>query len=449
MSSSDSTLDAFLAAHPDIDLFEVVLGDLAGGLRGKWVTRKKMASVFAGELKLPLSSVVFDSWGRDLEAFVFEDGDGDGCCTVSAESLSVMPWGPRPMGQVLVSLDREDGSENLLDPRRLLATLEQRFRARGLQPVLASEMEFSLFLKDRDKLGRPQHTQGDSVGGTLGVAQTYGLEAMAAAEDFLHAVHDCCEQQQLPIDTLIKEGTPSQFEINLLHQANALRAADQALLLKRAIRGVARQHELRATFMAKPFGDLGGNGMHMHCSVLDEQGSNVFDDSSDAGSPLLRHAIAGCMQTLPDIMLLLAPTKNSYRRFQPGMHAPLAPCWGYENRTVALRVPAGPHAAMRLEHRVAGADAQPHLAMAAVLAGMLYGIENALEPPAPTEGNAWEQVEATLPRHWPDALEHFRRSEFVAQYLGEHFQTVYCLIKEQEMHEFDLHVTPLEYDTGL
>ncbi|MFK7830114.1 MAG: glutamine synthetase family protein [Congregibacter sp.] len=449
MSRHDSELEGFLLAHPDIELFEVVLCDLAGGQRGKWVTRKKMASVFAGELKLPLSSVVFDSWGRDLESFVFENGDGDGCCTVAAGSLAVLPWGRRPMAQVLVSLDCADGSENPLDPRRVLAGIEKRFRARGLQPVLASEMEFSLFMPERDSLGRPVHTQRDSVGGALEMAQTYGLEAMASVDTFLHAVHDCSALQQLPVDTLIKEGTPSQFEINLLHQADAVLAADQALLLKRAIRGTARQHERLATFMAKPFGDLGGNGMHLHCSVQDTQGANVFDDASDTGSALLRHAIAGCMRTLPDIMLLLAPTQNSYRRFQAGMHAPLAPCWGYENRTVALRVPAGPHSAMRLEHRVPGADAQPHLAMAALLAGMLYGIENELEAPAPIEGNAWEQIQPSLPAHWPDALARFRRSDFVATYFGERFQSVYSLLKQQEIDEFARHVTPLEYDTGL
>jgi glutamine synthetase len=148
-------------------------------------------------------------------------------------------------------------------------------------------------------------------------------------------------------------------------------------------------------------------------------------------------------------MLLLAPHMNSYRRFQRGMHVPLAPCWGYENRTVALRVPAGKPEAMRLEPRVAGADAQPHLAIAALLAGMLYGIENELEPPEPMDGNAWEQLEPSLPRHWNEALDVFRQSRFVADYLGSSFQEVYSLLKQQELDEFARHVTPLEYDTNL
>jgi glutamine synthetase len=275
------------------------------------------------------------------------------------------------MAQLLVSLDHEDGTTNLLDPRRILGAVEARFRERGLQPVVASEMEFFLLDPQRDAQGRPQHTQSDSVGGALAQGQTYGLEAMAEVDEFMHAVQDCCQLQDLPVDTLIKESAPSQYEINLLHRPDALLAADQALLLKRAIRGIARSFEHVATFMAKPFGDLAGNGMHMHCSLQDADGNNLFNDDTPEGSKLLRQAIAGCMHTLPDVMLLLAPTMNSYRRFQKGMHAPLAPCWGYENRTVALRVPAGPLKAMRLEHRVAGADAQPHLAIAALLGGML------------------------------------------------------------------------------
>ncbi|MDP5070995.1 MAG: glutamine synthetase family protein [Congregibacter sp.] len=442
-------LAAFLDKHPDIDLFEVVLADLAGGLRGKWVTRDKIETVFAGKLKLPVNSVVFDSWGRDVQEWVFLSGDGDGCCIPEPWSLAAVPYAIRPMAQVLVSLDNEDRTPNPLDPRRILGAVEARFRERGMQPVVASEMEFFLLDTERDAQGRPQHTQRDSVGGGLGNGQTYGLEAMADVDEFMHAVSECCQLQDLPVDTLIKESAPSQYEINLLHQPNALLAADQALLLKRAIRGIARSFEQIATFMAKPFGDLAGNGMHMHCSLLDAEGNNLFNDGTDLGSPLLRHAIAGCMQTLPDIMLLLAPTMNSYRRFQRGMHAPLAPCWGYENRTVALRVPAGPLSAMRIEHRVAGADAQPHLAMAALLAGMLYGIENALEPPPAMEGNAWEQLEPSLPQHWNAALDAFSKSRFVADYLGASFQEVYSLLKQQEIDEFGLHVTPLEYDTGL
>lgn len=449
MTEVPPQLEAFLESHPELELCEVILPDLAGGLRGKWLTRDKLPGVFRGELKLPLSSVVFDSWGRDVGEWVFGSGDGDGICVPEPRSLAPVPWSPRPMAQLLVSLAREDGTVHPLDTRQLLKALQERFRERGLQPVVASEMEFFLLRPERDAQGRPQHTQTDSVGGALGHGQTYGLEAMAEVEEFLHEVRDGGAAQDLPLDTLIKESAPSQYEINLLHRPDALLAADQALLLQRLIRGVARRHNLLATFMAKPFGDLPGSGMHLHCSLLDGHGNNRFDDGGEAGSTLLHQAIAGCLETLPELMLLLAPALNSYRRFQRGMHTPLAPCWGYENRTVALRVPAGDPRARRLEHRVAGADAQPHLATAALLAGMLYGIDRELETPPPTQGNAYEQLAPSLPRHWEDALERFRRSRFVADYLGSEFQAVYTQLKQQEIDEFARHVTPLEYDTGL
>ena len=148
-------------------------------------------------------------------------------------------------------------------------------------------------------------------------------------------------------------------------------------------------------------------------------------------------------------MLLFAPNQNSYRRFQRGVHAPLAPCWGYENRTVSVRVPADLPQATRIEHRVAWADANPYLVIAAILSGMLHGIENQLEAPAPLEGNAYDQLPPSLPRYWQDALARFERSEFIGAYLGSEFQRVYTLLKQQEMDEFDRQVTPLEYDACL
>jgi glutamine synthetase len=331
----------------------------------------------------------------------------------------------------------------------MLQGLMARFAELGLTPVLATEMEFYLLNDQRDAQGKPLHTQTDCVGGALASGQTYGIDMMDDMSELMHGIRDACTAQHLPIDTLVKESAPSQYEINLYHNADALVAADQAVMLQRVIKGVAKAQGLRATFMAKPFGELAGNGMHVHCSLLDADGANAFDDGTARGTDLLRHAIAGCLATMEDSMLLFAPNLNSYRRFQRGTHAPLAPSWGYENRTVAVRVPADAPIATRIEHRVAGADAQPHLVIAAILSGMLYGIENKLEAAAPLEGNAYDQLPASLPRYWPDALARFERSEFIGAYLGSDFQRVYTLLKQQEMDEFDRQVTPLEYDACL
>jgi glutamine synthetase len=253
----------------------------------------------------------------------------------------------------------------------------------------------------------------------------------------------------LPVDTLIAEAAPSQFEINLHHRDDALRACDEALLLKRAIKGVARKQGWLASFMAKPFGNLAGNGMHVHFSLVDEAGRNVFDDDTDQGSDMLRHAVAGCLATMPDAMALFAPNYNSFRRFRLGSHAPHAPTWGYENRTTAVRIPGGSRRAIRLEHRVCGADANPYLAVAAILAGALMGIEQRLVAPAPVAGDAYAQQPPGLPRFWPEALRTFEKSAFVGEYLGEELRRVFLMSKWQELEEFLGHVSPMEYDAYL
>jgi glutamine synthetase len=445
----DTILDGFLERHPDMEIFEIVLPDVCGGLRGKWLTRDKIHKAMAGELKLPLSSLAFDIWGRDAEELVFETGDNDGFCQPDVRTLAIVPWAERPTAQVVISMMEVNGEPCAYDTRHILGSLMGRFKALGLTPVVASEMEFHLFHDKLDDKGQPVHTQTDCVGGRLAGGQTYGLEMMESMSGLMHDIRDVCLAQGLPIDTLIKESGPSQYEINLYHNPDALVAADQAMMLQRAIKAVSRKHGLRATFMAKPFGHLAGNGMHVHCSLLDEQGNNAFDDGTGEGTPLLRNAVAGCLDGMAESMLLFAPNLNSYRRFQHGTYAPLAPCWGYENRTVSVRIPADSPQATRIEHRVAGADANPYLVIAAILSGMLHGIENNLSAPPPLVGNAYELLEPSLPRYWPDALAQFENSKFIGDNLGPAFQRVYSVLKRQEMADFDSQVTPLEYDACL
>jgi len=295
----------------------------------------------------------------------------------------------------------------------------------------------------------PQHTQSVGAKQTSVGGNTYSLDEMQENSDFMYGVIDACKMQNLPIDTLIKEAGRSQYEINLYHQPDALLAADQGMLLQRVIKGIAASQSMKASFMAKPFGDSEGNGMHVHCSLINHNGENVFNNNSKEGTDLLQHAVAGCLATMKDSMLLFAPHLNSYRRFQRASHAPIAASWGYENRTVSIRIPKDKPEAMRLEHRVSGADASPHLAIAAIIAGMLYGIENKLTPPAAINGDGYQQSEASLPRYWPDALEQFKQSKFIKEYFGQPFQKIYAEAKQQELDEFDRHVTAMEYGAYL
>jgi len=212
---------------------------------------------------------------------------------------------------------------------------------------------------------------------------------------------------------------------------------------------VAAKHGLIASFMPKPFEEEAGNGMHVHCSVLDESGANIFDDGTEKGSPLLHNAIGGCLLNMADSVAIFSPSFNGYRRFQPGCHAPTFPSWGYENRTVAVRVPAGSHAARRLEHRVPGADANPYLLFAVLLSAILDGIEQNLSPGDPITGDGYSQEEAKLPEYMPDAVRLFSESDFIRNSLGDELQRIYTLTKQQELAEFRKRISLLEYQSYL
>ncbi|KAA3620967.1 MAG: glutamine synthetase, partial [Proteobacteria bacterium] len=171
----------------------------------------------------------------------------------------------------------------------------------------------------------------------------------------------------------------------------------------------------------------------------------VFADDDEAGSTALGHAIAGLSETMSDCTALFAPGANSYRRLVKGAFAPVHQSWDVNNRTVALRIPAGSAESRRVEHRVAGADVNPWLLTAAVLAGMHHGMSNRLTPPARVEGNAYKQDLPGLPETWKEALDAFSESSFVVDYLGADFCTLFHRVKQHERRMFDREITPVEY----
>jgi glutamine synthetase len=198
--------------------------------------------------------------------------------------------------------------------------------------------------------------------------------------------------------------------------------------------------------MAKPYPEHAGCGLHIHVSLLDREGRNVFDDATELGSPALRHAVGGLLATMRDAQAIFAPNANSYRRFQESTYAPTAPLWGYNNRTTAVRIPAGDGRARRVEHRVAGADANVHLATAAMLAGIHHGLTRKLDPGAPVEGNGYAVDAEPLPRNWSEALGLFDASPVIAEYFGPRFQHLYSAVRNAERRRFEAVVTPTELD---
>jgi glutamine synthetase len=439
--------DWFLRAHPEITTIEALLPDCNGVMRGKWLPRHKLAKIFDGELKLPKTALSLDIWGRDVEELVFASGDADGICRPVEGSLLPTPWSPEGHhGQVMLSMFDADGTPYLGDPRHVLKQVLTRFQEAGLTPVVAAELEFSLVMWDESS---PLHTCPSPVGGSPVGGNTYGLDVLNHHQGMMEDLRLACELQDLPFDGVVKESAPSQYEINMIHVDNPVLAAKQIMMMKRLIKGVAAKHNLIASFMAKPFEDEAGNGMHVHCSVLDENGANIFDDGTDKGSPLLHNAIGGCLLNMADSVAIFAPSYNAYRRFTRGCHAPTFPSWGYENRTVAVRVPAGTHSARRLEHRAAGSDTNPYLMFAVLLSAVLDGIEQNLSPGDPIVGDGYTQEEATLPVYMPDAVRMFSESDFIRNSLGEELQRIFTLTKQQEIEEFRKRVTLLEYQSYL
>ncbi|HBI08070.1 MAG TPA: glutamine synthetase, partial [Erwinia persicina] len=252
--------------------------------------------------------------------------------------------------------------------------------------------------------------------------------------------------QGIPAEGALAEASPGQFEINLHHTRNVLNACDHAVQLKRLVRQVAEQHGMNATFMAKPYEAYAGSGMHVHISMLDAADHNAFagDDGSD--SPLLRRALAGMIDLMPASMALLAPNVNAYRRFLPDAFVPLQASWGHNNRTVALRIPCGDRDNHRVEYRVAGADANPYLVMAAILAGILHGLDNQLPLPPAVKGNGHEAEGNPLPIRQSDALVAFEQSHAMQALLGTRFGFVWHQCKHHELMQFERLITATEID---
>jgi len=325
----------------------------------------------------------------------------------------------------------------------VLKRVLDRYAAKGLTPVVAVELEFYLLDQGLDEAGQPR-TSINPVTGTRNTStQVYYMEDLNDYQQFTDAVTEACRAQHIPADTAVAEYAPGQFEINLKHRKDALLACDDAILLKRAIKATAGNDGLLASFMAKPFVGQAGSGTHIHVSVLDKNGDNIFAGTPEQPNDNLRHGIAGLQASSKDCMLMFAPHANSYRRFVLNAFVPLNDCWGFNNRTVAMRVPHSDPENTRIEHRIAGADANPYLVTAAVLAGILEGLESKGDPGPPIVGNAYEQTEArTL--FWRDTINDFMASAFIARNFGAEFHHIYGQLKLKEMRSFYTEVTSLE-----
>ena len=438
----------WLENQSDIVSLRAAVCDLNGVMRGKRIPVDQAEKVLSGGLRMPLSVVGVDIWGEDIKnsPLVFTTGDADGLCEPIGRGILPMDWTPEPTGLIPLWLREESGAPFGGDPRRALGALVERYAAAGLFPVVAMELEFYLYDPKED---RPVAPISPLTGKRLDADSVLSIDEIDEFGSFFRDVYAACELQGVPADSAIAENGVGQFEINLMHVNDALRAADDAVLFKRIVKGVARKHGFAASFMAKPYGGRSGSGLHVHFSCFDKNGDNVFDNGRDQGSTIMQHAVGGLLAAMGETTLLFAPHFNSYRRLRPGSHAPSAAAWGYENRTVAIRIPGGSHKARRIEHRMAGADANPYLVLAGILGGAIIGIEREIKPADPVRGDAYTLKLKGLPPDWASAIDAFAGGEIVEATLPPMLRDMLVACKRQELATFAAQVTDFEYEAYL
>lgn len=413
---------------------EALVPDLTGNARGKFIPASQFLS--RGYPKLPesiLVQTVTGEYSDDHWTFV-EPTDSDMILKPDASTLRVVPWAREPTAQIIHDCYTTDDKPHPLSTRNVLRKVLALYEAEGLRPVVAPEVEFYLVARNLDADNELEAPTGRS--GRAEVSrQSYSIDAVAEFEDFVEDMYDFAEAQNLDVDTLIHENGAAQMEINFLH-GDALSLADQVFTFKRTVRETAHKHGMYATFMAKPMQQEPGSALHLHQSLLDREGNNVFVNPDGSQTELFLSYIAGLQRFTPELISLYAPNVNSYRRLAPDISAPINLNWGLENRTVAFRVPESDAAATRVENRFPGADANPYLAIAASLASGLVGMQLNLSPTEPHQGTANED-DVEVARSLEEGLRNLQNSSEIVEIFGELFLRAYTAVKLDEFEEFN------------
>jgi len=451
--STIAEAEAFLAAHPQIEAFDIVLHDANGIGRGKIIRRHELLGLYKSGRHLPISILGLDICGVDVDetGLIWDQGDADRRAWPIPGSLVALHGTTPPRGEVLVSLYELDNSPMLSDPRHALQRQVSALAAQGLQPAGAFELEFFLLANERGPDGRvlPARDVLDGRGGTK--TAVYSVDQLHGMLPLFNDIYAGAALAGIKAETLISEFGPGQYELTLHYRENVVQAADDLLRLKRIVRAQARAHGVTACFMPKPHPDWAGSGMHFHVSML-QGGRNVFVEEVEGQyNPLILQAIGGLRATMGEAMLVFAPHANSWRRFAAQSYAPVSPTWGVNNRSVALRIPAGDLRARRIEHRPSGVDANPYLVAAVVLAGIRHGWENAVDPGPMVTGNGYVDAPdaPVVPGDWRGAILAAKGSAFLRGALGEQMHRTFVAVLEAEYGQVMRTVPDVDFDLYL
>jgi glutamine synthetase len=428
---------------------DVMIVDMQGNLRGKWIPIEHIKKVEEGQVRLPVSTHVQDIWGDDndeLTGMGPVEGDPDGLCIPALHTLKNVPWSEGSK-QVLCSTTDIRGQPMFCDPRAVLANVIEKFLARGLKPVVALELEFYLLDAQSRTNGIPIPPEQLKIAGDIKPFQVYDIRVMDRVESTLNLIHEYAHALDIPAQASLSEIGPGQFEINLQHRDNVLQAADDAALFKRVVDRAALASNMNCTFMAKPYTESCGSGLHVHISLLDDQQNNVFDQNHNDNNLLF--AVNGLLESMKDSQALLAPHANSYKRLQADSFAPVQLSWGYDHRGVAVRLPETRGEAARLEHRVAGADANPYLVLTAILTGILEGLDKATLPSSSALQAGETSTAEYLHHDWLTAVQQFEHSQFIKNAVGARYQRVFAKVKSHEALTTNKTVGQLDWQTYL
>lgn len=435
-------LEQWLDRHRVTEI-ECLVPDLTGVARGKILPRQKFTEDRG--MRLPEAVVAMGVTGEFPSEGPYYDvispTDHDMHLRPDPRTVRIVPWASDPTAQVVHDCYDKAGNMVPFAPRSVLRRVCELFEAEGWNPIVAPELEFYLVARNTDP-DMPLKPPIGRSGRAETSRQAYSIDAVNEFDPLFEDVYSYCEQMELNVDTLIHEIGAGQMEINFFHD-HPLGLADEVFFFKRTVREAAMRHNMFATFMAKPIAGEPGSAMHIHQSITDAEGRNIFSNADGSASDMFRWYIGGLQKYIPAAMALFAPYVNSYRRLARFTAAPINIQWGTDNRTVGIRSPVASPAARRIENRVIGADANPYVALAATLACGYLGMKNRVEPTPECKGDAY-LGDYQLPRSLGEALEKLRAERDLATVLGESFITVYTEVKEIEYAEFMKVISPWE-----
>lgn len=409
----------YLSRYPETRHVDVYLNDINGTIRGKRISADDLYSVAKG-CYFPQSVYSMDREGKVIinasDQIVLDEPDS--LCLPVKGTLRPSAYEPRENAQLLLSMQDAKGGAYALEPRVILENVLRRFHHHGLYPVVAPEIEFYLI--------NPQIPETRSQGCFhMAVPSTYA--------PFIERLEDLAAEQNLSLMGIVSEAEPGQFELNMRHSRQVMEVCENVLALRRLTSVVASEFGYKANFMARPFSQRAGNGLHFHISLNDIHGDNVFASTSSELNEMTRLCLAGLLHLMPASLAIMAPGVNSFRRIRKNLNEPLFSSWGYNKRSAALRIPCSSEDNRRIEYRLAGADANPYLVMATILSGMLYGLEHFDDDSLAHITH----VAPPLPLFQQQALDSFQDCPYLMESLGLEFsqQWIHCKIAELSFFE--------------